>query len=675
MNYFNKVNAWFFGFVFFFLPVFLFVFPGGAFPAIRLFVFFVLASIAFLLWGVKNFLNKNVVILKGAHNFPLFLLFVLLLVSLFMLPTPGATNDSLLGTGGLFLLFLSMFFALINLGSISVSSRAILGLMASVVVLALLILFSFLSLINKIIPAGIFNEKVFISGENFYYLVLFFLTILGLSLVKMLKEKKKIVPFIMAGFAVLGIVVLLINFLMVGNSATFLPFSAGWSATIEIFKNFRSMLIGVGFNQFALYSPLLKTPELMTDRFIFMRFPQTTNAFFELINSLGVLGLFVFGFLFYKLFVVLKDFSKANKNYFELMLQLVPFLVIVISFFFLPFTGITICLFFMSLSMFVWEAQSAKADGFEEAKIKIIREGEGFLSFQTGGMMEKYQYAPKIFAGLVVFFIVLNFYLFFAYPLLSEMHFARYLQAIAQNKGTQAYEEMNAATSANPKNDYYMVELSRVNFQLALSLNAQKNLKDQDKQNISVLVNQSVAAARGATNINSAKLSNWENLAYIYQQLITTDSAAANLAAQAFVQAVNLDPQDPALRVRFAQMLYAAKAYRDAVNQLNAAISMKSDFANAYYNLGLNYKALNELENAKLALVTAQKFVEKGSNDEKILEQEIKSLSEETVEEVKKADVEPTNKITTPAESPEIKNLNKDTLKIQPASASGTPTP
>jgi len=145
----------------------------------------------------------------------------------------------------------------------------------------------------------------------------------------------------------------------------------------------------------------------------------------------------------------------------------------------------------------------------------------------------------------------------------AEVHFSKYLSALLANQGRTAYEELNAASGANPASDLFATELSRVNFQLAISLNAQKKLTDQDRQNISVLVNQSVQAASRATQINQNKLSNWENLANIYQALITTDPAAANLSAQAYLQAVSLDPQDPMLRLRFAQMLYSAKAQTD----------------------------------------------------------------------------------------------------------------
>jgi tetratricopeptide (TPR) repeat protein len=676
MNYFNRANAWFFGFLFFFLPLFLFLFPGGLFPATRLLILFLLTVVVFGFWAVKNFLNKSLFFVKGGYNLPLFGLFVLVVVSLLLLPSPGAMNDAFFGTAGLFLVFILLTFGLVNLGNRLSLKNADYGFFGAIGVLVLLSLFSYLSIANKIIPTSVFSEKSFISGENAFYLGVYFLVVAAYGVFKLLNKHSKMLGIFGFVSSLLGLGVLFVNFLKTGMTVTFLPFSSGWAITVELFKNFKNLILGIGFNQFGIYSSLLRTPELNQDKYIFMRFPQTSNAVIELMLSLGILGLFVLGFLIYKVgkSAVFQIKTKGMKS--DLLPIVAAIGVLTASFLFLPFSAVSLFLFFILLSMLAINLKTEGNGEYEEAKIKIIREGEGFLSFQTGAMMEKYQSAPKIFAGMVGVLAILIFYFFLAYPMLAEIHFAKYLQALAQNKGRTAYEEMNAAASANLKNDYYLGELSRVNFQLALSLNAKKNTDAQDRDNIAVLINQAIAAARGATSLNSGKLANWENLAYLYQQLITTDVNAANLAAQAYVQAVNLNPQDPTLRVKFAQMLYLAKAYKDAVSQLNVALSMKSDFANAYYNLGLNYKALGDLENAKKSLETAQKFVTKGSKDETVLQTEIDNLDKvENVDATKTAEVKiapaADKKLTTPGETPELENLRKDLLQIVPATGSG----
>lgn len=686
MNTFNKITSWFFGLTTFFLTAFLLIFPGNLFPATRLFVVFLFTAAAFSLWGAKNFLKGGLIFLRTNFYLPLAAFFVLTLISLLILPFPGSLNDAFFGTGGMILFLILFFVAAIQFINLEGTKSASLGFSLAALLIALISILSYLSLLNKIIPVSVFSQNGFINGENGYYLTAFFAVFLVLGIVGLFKNESMVTGAISLISAIIGLGTVGINFLKVGNSAVFLPFSSGWAMTIELFKNLKNLIIGIGFNQFGIYSPLLRTPELNTDKYIFLRFPQTSNGVFEILDSLGILGFLLFCFFIFKFYQALKGRELKLSSFSAPILYFVPLSVLLISFFFLPLNPILLFMFFMFLILLVFGLKAESSRGYDEIKLQIVRENEGFLSFQTGESFEKHKYAPKFFAVLSATLFIVVFYFALAYPVLAEVHFAKYLRAVSQNLGKTAYDEMNAAAFANRKSDLFYGELARINFQLALSLNSQKNLTGQDKQNITILVNQAVTAARTATQVNPQKETNWESLASLFEALIQTDETSKNLAAQAYLQAVNLNPQDPVLRVRFAQMLYAAKAYQDAINQLNVATAIKSDFANAYYNLGLNYKQLAQTENAKQAFNMALRFVKKGTEDEKTLNREIAGINELPPETQvppnppasESAKTEPPKtdlKLTGPSPAPELNNLRKEFLDIQPATASGTPTP
>ncbi len=688
MQTFNKTTNWFFGMAAFLLPAVFLVFSSNLFAVTHLMLILIFTALTFGLWAWKNFLNHGLMIAKFNFSVGFFGFFLMVVISTLLIPYAGGLNMAVFGLAGAMILLMLFYCAGVQIVSEESVAAGVKGLTLVSIFLAVLSLLSYASLVSKVVPAAVFSEKGYLSGENGYYLAVFFAVMCSLFIAVSTKKK-------MAGWGLMGIfatvaggAILIINLIKPENQVTFLPPSAGWTIAIEIIKNFRHLLFGIGFNQFATYSMLLRPVELNSDKYVFLQFPETSNAYLQLLNCVGVIGFILFGFLLYRVF---RNFLLL-KNRESALISLLPIASLLLVFLLLPLSQMLLFLFFLFLIFLTHAYKTEGVPGFETKKLNLVSAHEGVFSIQSLQLNEKELnlLTPKLFAGLVGLISAIALFQLI-YPLLGEAHYFKMLQAYAANNGNVAYEEINAAVAANQTRDGYYVSLSQVNFQLAVSLNAKKDLSDTDRQNIAILVNQAVTSSQRATQLNPLKEANWENLGSLYQSLINTDKTSGNLAVSAFVQAVNLDPRDPALRVRFAQLLYALKQHDDAISQLNQALAIKSDYANAYYNLGLNYKQLAQVDNAKRAFELARSFVPKSSADEKIIKDALATLQEDVnkiIEEQKNA-VTPTptptpsgvkdeKKLTEPQEQPKLENMKKELLELQqptPTGAVVSPTP
>ena len=71
----------------------------------------------------------------------------------------------------------------------------------------------------------------------------------------------------------------------------------------------------------------------------------------------------------------------------------------------------------------------------------------------------------------------------------------------------------------------------------------------------------------------------------IYRNIINVASGADGWTVAAYRQAITRDPNNPILRLNLGGIYYSAKNYNEASRSFADAISLKPDWANAYYNL------------------------------------------------------------------------------------------
>lgn len=197
---------------------------------------------------------------------------------------------------------------------------------------------------------------------------------------------------------------------------------------------------------------------------------------------------------------------------------------------------------------------------------------------------------------------------------LAETEYFKALTAAQKNKGTDTYNLHALAISNNPFVTRYHMTFSQVNLSLANSVAAgAKN--DQSRQAASQLIQQSIAQAKVAVTLSPESITAWENLGSVYQALMNVAQGGDTWAAASYQKAISFDPTNPVLALNLGIVLVHEKKYDDAVTAFNRAITLRPDFANAYYNLANGYLLKGDFIDAKAALTKTMTLVQAGSAD------------------------------------------------------------
>lgn len=184
----------------------------------------------------------------------------------------------------------------------------------------------------------------------------------------------------------------------------------------------------------------------------------------------------------------------------------------------------------------------------------------------------------------------------------------------------ESVDRLNAAVALNRLNDAYYRNLSQA-YLIRASQVVQG--KDSDKGRlVNQLVSASIDTAKRATEISSANVDNWANLAMVYQAIASFTRGADEFAIKNYQEALAREPNNPVFYNEIGKLyILRADAYRTllsskdektrldaesnaraeldkAAEQLNQAIQAKPDFANAHYNLGILYERQGRLQEA-----------------------------------------------------------------------------
>src|SRR3989344_3964608 len=267
---------------------------------------------------------------------------------------------------------------------------------------------------------------------------------------------------------------------------------------------------------------------------------------------------------------------------------------------------------------------------------------------------------------------VLFAFFFGAKLVLADYHHRLALNALSQNQGIIAYNELVVAEKLNPKNDVYRAGLAQTNFALANAIAVAKapteaspagSLTDADKQNIQVLLQQSINEGKIAVALSPKSAINWEVLALLYRQISGVATNGLAFALDSYGRAIMVDPLNPQLRLNVGGVYYASKNYDMAIRFFTDAINLKPDFANGYYNLSVALKDKGDLEGAKTLAEKTLTLVDKSSSDYKTISDYLSNLTSEL--ESKKTPSEPPAAKTTGAlqkdQLPKVINLPKPT--------------
>ena len=604
-------------------------------PKQALVIFATLAVL--IMFGVKTLLLEKVRIKRTPFDLPILLvLLALLLSSVFS----SVKIDSLTNVIPVLLAGIAYFGIVYN----TKNEKSVLALIASLlggaILLSLVTIFTYFKI--YIFPFDFAKNAAFTPSGSILDQALYLLFVLPIGLYFIApfilkrklgetKEDKRADLIKIAGFGgaslliLTGLSISIYNLLHIPGNFVILPIETGFQTAFAAISQdggriLQGLLFGSGFGEYLMDFTRFKqatfnlNPTLWT-----FAFTHSSTFALELLATTGILGFFSYLFLCFKV--------VREKPLF------IPLIIILAASFILPLSYYTLAVIFFMLAVYASLRGLIDEHKYFDVELELVALKKGFLAFapeterQRGyGKMLSY----TIFAVILVLTLFLG-YVSYDY-LATNIVFEKSLVAAAQNNGQLTYNDQSSALGSftGKLNDVYYRVFSQTNLSLANSLAASvpkgASPSAQTQQTIYTLVQQSINTARQATTISPLNTANWQNLATIYRNLIGFGQNADQFAILAEQQAVQLDPTNPQGYIALGGIYYQLGQWDKAQEQFQQAANLKSDFANAYYNIAHTLIQKNDLKDALAALQTVRSLVLKDSANLSKVDEEIKAI-------------------------------------------------
>lgn len=374
-----------------------------------------------------------------------------------------------------------------------------------------------------------------------------------------------------------------------------LPLSDAWAIMLEVLKNPKNALFGVGTENFIWAFTAGRRLQMNAGPLWNVRFVTSSSLLFQIITVWGLIGA---GATLILLRVLLPSLSAGKsrwsqvKNRGLLVAQLVAAVVVIL----MPptITLLTIITILLLLTqdedkyLYQWKVPTAVA---------WVRAGLVFV---------------VALASVAAFYTLGRVYA-------AELTFYQSLLAAQRNNGTLTYNLQLRVTQLVPALSRYHVAFSQTNLALANTLANQATpsgqLNPEDRQLVTTFVAQSIREAKLAAELSPNNIIAWENLARTYQALTQVASGADAWAIASYIKAITLDPTNPILRINLGAMYVTQNNFDSAIQQFTFAANLKPDFANAYYNMAYTFRLKGDIPKAISALEQTLSLVASGSSD------------------------------------------------------------
>lgn len=362
------------------------------------------------------------------------------------------------------------------------------------------------------------------------------------------------------------------------TSQPLLPLQFGWQISLEALKDWKTALVGVGPNNFLSAFTRFRPLGLnATDQWN-VRFTNSSNTFLHYLTTIGFLGFAAFLGIFIQIYRLQRQQHKVSHPALFYSLYAL-FIACVLA----PPSILVLFLLFVFVALIATEG----------APVYVVEESTLIASTILS----------------VIILLVAGAIVYYGFPIYkADMLFRESLVALGENRGLDVYNKQREAINLFPMNDLYRATFAQTNLALATNLSRRAiatgsgQLSNEDRQTISVLIQQAIREAKTAVALNPQKVTNWENLGQIYRSLINIAQGADVWTIQVYQQAVALDPTNPQLRLILGGVYYALGLFDEAISQFQLAVNLKPNHANAYYNLAAAFREKKDIRRAYQAM-------------------------------------------------------------------------
>lgn len=532
----------------------------------------ILTSLILIILGVKYLLQGKVAVTLTPLHLPLLVILVVAAISTYLCPAPLISllgNNSKVNGSLVSLVVYSLFYFCIVSGVRDMREvRVIINtLLAGGAVLAGLTLAAILGL-------HLWPSPLAPTGSSFSTMAVM-LILLPISLIFSFSSHHhfKIIYLLLASLFVSTIILSWLK----GPKEVTLDFVTSWQVAISSFRD--HPYVGSGPSTFSFNFTAYKPVEFNHSPYWQLKFDHPANEFLLFLSNLGglgLLGLILLLALFLKVALPVLSLPRRWQSINSPEHQLTTGLALSGTIFWLLLalhfaTVVVWVMGLLVLGLLMISSHHTKTISFSSKTTPVILLLLLTLSVTLGG------------AWLGRFF-------------LSDYHHRLALKAIGQNDARLTYQELLIAETLSPNYDLYRANLAQTNLALASGLASLKqaspsgSLTEADKQHIKILLSQAISEAQAATALSPRNATNWQILGIVYQQLTSVTPEAAQFALDAYGRAIQRDGANPNLRLNVARIYYFIKNYDLAIKFFHDAITLKPDFANAYYNLSITYR-------------------------------------------------------------------------------------
>lgn len=584
-----------------------------------------------LIWGLQTLFERRVTLRATPLTLPLTLFFAVVLISSLipLIQSGGTLKTSIIASYPLLSLVIFFF---VTIHAVQKSKHTQLLTASFLLGTSLSAAFSILNFFNiYVLPFPEVHVPAFNSFGNLLHALFFFVALIPLTtlaVIKMLPERK---PQLAAYLVALVILVSASFVTLYQIRLNLLPQTVGLKvATGAIGQNFQTLFFGTGPGTYIADFTRFRPASFNQSEVWNLRFLNSSSFILEILATLGILGFISFLFIIYK---TVRNFP-GMKDPIAQGLFAGAGVLFVLSLFF-PLTFPTLALLIVLLTLYILRSQR-----MEETTLAMIALPKGVST----------NLLPGIVFGVFLILAGISFYFQGTY-LVSDIKFQQAIVAARQNRGTETYNLQREAISIFPARDDYYRTFSQTSLLLANNLATREGLTDQDKQTLVSLVQQSIISARTAATLFPDNVLNWENLASIYRSLIGFGDGADRFAIASAQQAIRLDPSNPQLYIFLGGIYYQLTQWDSAITQFQTAISLKPDFANAYYNMGHALEKKGDLTGALAQYRIVQNLVPDLPEDKTKIDAEVEVIVNRIGEAEAAAAVEKTK--IGPAELPQ----------------------
>jgi tetratricopeptide (TPR) repeat protein len=583
-----------------------------------------------IVWSLYILKTKKLQVTVTPFTLPaLFIGLVFLLSALF-----GSQNpyDAIMGRG-VFIpaLALLTFISINTLSKKKFVDWSIFALVISATVLSFISIFQSLgfgisSIINNLLSTNIPNTLAFTPAGSPVALITFLAPVLIIALFFAATRKEtleKVILFLLSAIITAALVlVVYYSFPGKDTAPVYLPHQYGYAIAMETLKNPQTLLFGYGPEQFANAYQRSRPASLNLTDYWNIRFTSSSNEIFQAITTLGILGLFSWLWLALASFRTIKRSSSTKYGLtFKIAIAGIFLLFLLIPATYLHLFTFFVIIMIWSIYLKATKDPLASKLNLDLSSIRLVRPDATANSHAKPVPILPFLVAiPAITLSFAVFY-----FSFRAYS--AEMTFKQSLDAAVKNDGLATYNLQRQAILKNPFNSRYHRAYSATNLALANSIAGKENPTDEDRQNISQLIQQSIREAKAAVALDPQNSLNWENLTFVYRSLINVAQNADSWTVAALAQAIQNNPTNPQLRLELGGVYYSLERYDQAIRMYQQAAELKPDWANAYYNLAAAHKQKKELAQAYDYLRQVLRLVPQDSADYTKAQAEIEELA------------------------------------------------